>query len=66
MDSVRLNPIIRSAAIHECINRADECVAYDSRVIYVITGDIMATVGTEKVGHLTPGSLLYIDRKSVV
>ena len=60
MDSVRLNPIIRSAAIHECINRTDECVAYDSRVIYVITGDIMATVGTDKVGHLTPGSLLYI------
>lgn len=60
MDSVRLNPIIRSAAIHECINRTDECVAYDSRVIYVITGDIMATVGAEKVGHLTPGSLLYI------
>ena len=60
MDSVRLNPIIRSAAIHECINRTDECVAYDSRVIYVITGDIMATVGTEKVGHLTPGSLIYI------
>lgn len=60
MDSVRLNPIIRSAAIHECINRADECVAYDSRVIYVITGDIMATVGGERVGHLTPGTLLYI------
>ena len=60
MDSVRLNPIIRSAAIHECINRADECVAYDSRVIYIITGDIMATVGGERVGHLTPGTLLYI------
>lgn len=60
MDSVRLNPIIRSAAIHECINRTDECVAYDSRVIYVITGDIMATVGSERVGHLTPGSLIYI------
>ena len=60
MDSVRLNPIIRSAAIHKCINRADECVAYDSRVIYIITGDIMATVGGERVGHLTPGTLLYI------
>lgn len=60
MDSVRLNPIIRSAAIHECINRTDECVAYDSRVIYIITGDIMATVGGERVGHLTPGTLLYI------
>ena len=60
MDTLRLNPIIRSAAIHECINRTDECIAYDSRVIYVITGDIMATVGSDKVGHLTPGSLLYI------
>ena len=60
MDSVRLNPIIRSAAIHECINRTDECIAYDSRVIYVVTGDVMATVGGERVGHLTPGNLLYI------
>ena len=60
MDTLRLNPIIRSAAIHECINRTDECIAYDSRVIYVITGDIMATVGGEKVGHLTPGNLVYI------
>ncbi|MBR5140538.1 MAG: helix-turn-helix domain-containing protein [Clostridia bacterium] len=60
MNTERLNPVIRSAALYECINRADECVAYDSRVIYIITGDIMATVGGERVGHLTPGTLLYI------
>ena len=60
MNTERLNPVIRSAALYECLSRADECVAYDSRVIYIITGDIMATVGGERVGHLTPGTLLYI------
>ena len=60
MNTERLNPVIRSAALYECLSRSDECVAYDSRVIYIITGDIMATVGGERVGHLTPGTLLYI------
>ncbi len=60
MDFIKLNPIIRSAAIYETVNRTDECIGYDSRLIYLITGDIAASVGGDKLGHLTPGSLLYI------
>ena len=60
MNFEKLNPLVRSAAIYECINRPEECIGYDCRVIYLITGDISATVGGEKIGHLTPGSLLYI------
>ena len=60
MNFEKLNPFVRSAAIYECINRPEECIAYDCRMIYLITGDISAVVGGEKVGHLTPGSLLYI------
>jgi hypothetical protein len=40
MKYINLNPLIRSAAVYECINRTDECVGYDSRVLYVITGDV--------------------------
>ncbi len=60
MDLIYLNPVIRSVSLFERINRTDECVAYDSRVIYMISGDITATVGGEKLGHLSPGHLLYI------
>lgn len=55
-----LNPIVRSARMYEKINRTDECVAYDARLIYILSGDISATVGGEKLGHLCAGDLLYI------
>ena len=60
MDSIRLNPIIRSVSLYEKINRTDECIGYDCRVIYIISGDITAVVNGEKLGHLSPGNLLYI------
>ena len=60
MNLVKRNPVIRSAAVYENLNRTDECIAYDCRVLYIITGDITAVVSGEKLGHLTPGSLLYI------
>ena len=60
MDYIRLNPVIRSVSLYEKINRTDECVGYDCRVIYVISGEITATVGGDKLGHLSPGNLLYI------
>lgn len=60
MNFNKLNPFVRSAAIYECINRTEECIAYDCRLIYLITGDLSVAVGGEKLGHLTPGSLLYI------
>ncbi len=60
MDFIKFNPVIRSVSLYERINRTDECIGYDCRVIYVISGDITAVVGGEKLGHLGAGNLLYI------
>lgn len=60
MDLTYLNPVIRSVSLYEKLNRTDECVAYDSRILYVVSGDVSAVVGGEKLGHLSPGHLLYI------
>lgn len=60
MNFVHLNPVIRSVSLYERINRTNECVAYDSRLFYVVSGDVTAVVGGVKLGHLSPGHLLYI------
>ncbi len=60
MSLTSLNPIVRSVRMYERINRTDECVAYDSRLIYILSGDIVAVVGGEKLGHITTGEMLYI------
>jgi len=60
MDFIRFNPVIRSVSLYEKINRQDECIAYDCRVIYIISGDLAPTVDGEKLGHLGAGNLLYI------
>lgn len=56
----RLNPLVRTASLYERITRTDECIGYDSRIFYIISGDLTATVKGEKLGHLSPGTLLYI------
>ena len=60
MDFTRLNPVIHGAALYERPTKNGECIAYDARIIYMISGDIAVTVGGEKLGHLSPGHLLYI------
>lgn len=60
MDTTRLNPVIRSVSMYERINRTDECVGYDCRVIYIVSGELTAVVNGERLGHLAPGNLLYI------
>ena len=60
MNYTRLNPVIRSVSLYEKINRTDECIGYDSRVIYIVSGELTAVVDGEKLGHLAPGNLLYI------
>ena len=60
MDYTRINPVIRSVSLYEKINRTDECIGYDCRVIYIISGELTAVVDGEKLGHLAPGNLLYI------
>ena len=60
MEFSRLNPFIRSAGLYEVINKPGECVAYDSRVIYMISGDITVGIEDEKKFHLSVGNLLFI------
>ena len=60
MNYLRLNPYVRSVSLYEKINRTDECIAYDCRAFYVISGDLTATVDGVKHSHLGPGHFLYI------
>ena len=62
MELIHLNPKVKQAALYEKINKTDECVAYDYRILYVVSGDLVATVGGEKYNHLGPGHLLLIPR----
>lgn len=55
-----LNPVIRSVSTYEVINRKEECVGYDSRVIYIVSGSLSAVVGGKKYNNLSPGHLIYI------
>lgn len=60
MNYTNFNPVVRSVSLYEKNCRTDECVGYDSRLIYMISGDISAVVDGKKLGHLSPGTLLYI------
>ena len=60
MNLTYLNPVIKSVSLYERINRTEECVAYDSRLFYMVSGDVTAVVGGVKLGHLSPGHLLYV------
>ena len=60
MNFTKLNPYVRSASLYEKTSKGEECVGYDARVIYMVSGDISATVNGEKLGHLSPGHFLYI------
>ncbi len=60
MDLTLLNPVIRSASLYDRIGNKDHCIGYDSRIIYVISGDIKVTCEENAAIHLTPGHMLYI------
>lgn len=60
MNFTELNPVVRSAAIITKLGATGECAAYDSRIIYIYSGDVSATAGGKKLGHLGAGELLYI------
>ena len=60
MDILNLNPVVRSVSLYEKLNRKDECVAYDCRVIYMVSGDLSVAVNGEKLGHLSPGHIVFI------
>lgn len=60
MDFLKLNPVVRAVSLYEKLNRKDECIAYDCRIIYVVSGDLSVTAGGEKLGHMSPGHLVFI------
>ena len=60
MDLNRLNPVVREAGIYEKIENSGYCIAYDCRLIYLISGDISVGIEDEKRFHLSVGNLLYI------
>ena len=60
MNFSKLNPFVRNAGIYEVITRSEECISYDSKLIYVISGDITAKIAGGKKSHVSAGNLLFI------
>ena len=60
MNLTKLNPAIHSAALYEKLDRTEPCVSYDSKILYLISGELTYTVGGGKRERLAPGNLLYI------
>ena len=60
MEFSSLNPFVRDATLYEVINNKGLCKAYDARLIYTISGAILATVGEKQKFNLSAGSVLYI------
>ncbi len=60
MNLTALNPFVRSAALITKLGSSDVCLGYDSRIIYIYSGDITAAVDGKKLGHIGIGELLYI------
>ena len=60
MDFSKLNPYIRTVGIYETIAKSAECRAYDSKIIYMISGDVSVCIEDDKPFHLSVGNLLLI------
>ncbi len=60
MNYTNLNPVVHTAALVTRPLGGGEFVGYDSRIIYIFSGDVCATVSGKKLGHLGAGELLYI------
>ncbi len=60
MNLSKLNPSIHSAALVERVIKTEPCISYDSKIIYLISGEITYTVGEGKKARMAPGNLLLI------
>ena len=60
MVSGKLNPSVHSIALYEKLTRTEPCVAYDSKIIYLISGELTYSVMGKKKERLAPGNLLFI------
>lgn len=60
MNLNKLNPCIHGIALYEKIERTEPCVSYDSKIIYLISGELTYSVNDGKKERLSPGNLLFI------
>ena len=60
MDLTKLNPCIHTIATYEKLDRNEPCISYDSKIIYLISGELTYYVNGGKRERLSPGNLLYI------
>ena len=60
MNLAKLNPCIHSVATYEKLERTEPCISYDSKIIYLISGELSYSINGGKKERLSPGNLLYI------
>lgn len=60
MDLTKLNPCIHTIATYEKLERNEPCISYDSKIVYLISGELTYSIGGKKKERLSPGNLLYI------
>ena len=65
MNFSKLNPTIHSIALYEKAGRTDACVSPDSKIFYLISGELTYSIGGGKKERLSPGNLLYIPAGTV-
>ena len=65
MNLEKLNPRIHSVATYEKLDRTEPCVSYDSKIIYLISGELTYSIGGTKKERLSPGNLLYVPAGTV-
>lgn len=60
MNAMKINPIVREVALYERLSRSEECIAYDARLIYAVSGELTVTLREGKPVRIGPGELIYI------
>lgn len=60
MNFPNLNPAVHSVALYERLGKSGECISYDSKIIYLISGELTYSIGSGKRERMAPGNLLYI------
>ena len=65
MNLDKLNPHIHSVATYEKLDRTEPCISYDSKIIYLISGELTYSINGKKKERLSPGNLLYVPAGTV-
>ena len=60
MNLNKLNPTIHLIATYEKLEKTEPCISYDSKIIYLISGELTYSIKGAKKERLSPGNLLYI------